>query len=135
LKESISLYKGRLTSICVLGQIKKLKLAFPKLPAGFYEILSERIKAHNFTDERLKDAVNRLIDSYDYPIPTIANIISWDKRVKILSYHELMEHVNKYGENTWEAYKGFTRNGVRFYISKFDMEQFNIKIKNDTIYY
>lgn len=60
-----------------MESIKKIKLAFPDLPAGFYDVLSERIKSKGFSDERLNDAVNHVIDTCKYPKPTVANFISF----------------------------------------------------------
>jgi len=59
----------------------KLKAAFPTLPEEFYDIFLERIKVHDFTDERLNKAIDRVIDTCVYPTPTIANFIQADKDI------------------------------------------------------
>jgi hypothetical protein len=50
---------------------------YPSLSEGFYDILCDRIKAHNFTDYELTMAVNHVIDTCKYPIPLIAEFISF----------------------------------------------------------
>ena len=57
----------------------KIKNAFPTLPVEFYDILCERLKANGFTDERLTNAVNGVIDTCKYPTPTVAHFMSYDE--------------------------------------------------------
>jgi len=81
LQKGISIYKGKLTQQSVLKNIAIIKKAFPLLPLDFYDVFIDRIKANGFTDERLTDAVNHVIDTCPYPTPTIANFISFDKKI------------------------------------------------------
>ena len=76
-----SIYNGELTSHCVLESIKKIRDAFPGLPTGFFNIFQDRLKDHKFCDERLKDAVNYVIDNCQYPNPQIADFITYDKKI------------------------------------------------------
>ena len=73
---SSALYRGELTPLCVIECTKKLKDAFPSLPAGFYDILNDRIIDNNFSDFMLRFAVNMVIDTCKFPTPTIADIIT-----------------------------------------------------------
>jgi len=57
-----------------MGKIHKV---YPSLSEGFYDILCERIKAHNFTDYELTKAVNHVIDTCKYPLPLVAEFISF----------------------------------------------------------
>ena len=84
----ISIYKGNLTARNLVKNIAFIKKAFPVLPIDFYDLLTDRIKANNFSDERLNDAVNNVIDTCVYPQPTIAQFISFDKRIKVYDYSE-----------------------------------------------
>jgi len=43
-------------------------------------------KENNFTDIRLADAVKHVICTCQYPQPTIAQFISFDRRVKVYTY-------------------------------------------------
>ena len=94
-ESSISVYSGQLTAQTIVTEVKKMKAAFPELPAGFYEILSQRVKANKFCDARLTDAVNNLIDNFTYPRPTIADVISYDKRVRLYTYAQVCELVSQ----------------------------------------
>jgi len=55
--------------------MEKIKKAFPSLSGDFYDILCERIKENNFSDKELINAINHVIDTCIYPVPTIANFI------------------------------------------------------------
>jgi hypothetical protein len=75
--------------------VKTLKNAFPALPKGFYDIMIDRMRANGFSDDRMRDAVANVIDTCLYPTPTIANLISWDRRVKLYTYQEVCDMIDK----------------------------------------
>jgi hypothetical protein len=87
-QNEISIYQGELTPIHVLKEIARTKISFPSLPDSFFDILRDRIEDNNFTDQRLTDAVNNVIDNCVYPIPTIANFITFDRRIKLYTYSQ-----------------------------------------------
>jgi len=62
----------------VSNNMAKIKDAFPTLQKGFYDLLCQRLKANEFSDEKLSEAVNHVIDNCNYPNPTIANFINYD---------------------------------------------------------
>lgn len=101
---SISKYQGQLTPSNLATQIKKLQVAFPKQPIEFFDLLVGRIKANNFTDERLTDAVNNVIDNFRYKELNIADIIKYDKREKLITYQQLVKLVSNGQEkmDSWE---------------------------------
>jgi hypothetical protein len=126
---SLSIYRGELSTMTVINEMKRLKYAFPQLPQGFYDILSDRIKANGFSDDRLKDAINNIIDNCIYPVPSIANIISFDKRVKLYTYTEILDLVNQFGASVWNSYKAIeTGSKRRLYASIAEIEKFNLKV-------
>jgi hypothetical protein len=90
---ALSVYKGELTVKEVINQEKRLSSSFPNLPASFYDVLMDRLKENHFNDERLKAAVDNLIDTCIYPVPTIANVISFDKTVKVYTYNQICDFV------------------------------------------
>ena len=98
---SISVYSGKLNTPTYIEGVKKIKAAFPNLPAEFYDILSDRVKAQGFSDERFIDAVNHVIDTCIFPTPTIANFIGYDKKIKLFSYWEM---TNK-EPGSWDYFK------------------------------
>lgn len=87
----ISVYRGELTKGCLIEQSEKIMKAFPKF-AGTISILKERLKANGFTDERLKAAVDHVIDTYTGfgKEPNIADFIQYDKKVKVYTYNEII---------------------------------------------
>ena len=87
----VSVFSGQLTKTAVAENIAKLKTAFPALPPAYFKILSDRIIENNFTDERLRNAINNVIDNCVYPSPTIAQVISYDIKIRTYTYHELMK--------------------------------------------
>lgn len=62
--------------------MEKIKKSFPCLSAQFYDILCERIKDNGFDDKRLTAAVNSVIDSCQYPTPTVAEFIIADEKLR-----------------------------------------------------
>lgn len=79
--DSISIYQGALTAGRTVHNISLIKKAFPSLPKEFYDVLTDRICAHDFSDNRFTDAILHVIDTCHYPTPTIADFISYDKRI------------------------------------------------------
>ncbi len=88
----LSIYKsGKVSAEAFAHGSKKIKDAFPKLPASWFTVLDQMLDEEKFSEERFRDAVNSLIKNCVYPEPTIANIISYDRSVKVYTYRELME--------------------------------------------
>ena len=125
---SISAYSGELKTESVIKAVKDIKSSFPSLPPGFYDIFSERVKANGFSDQRLKDAVSHVIDNCRYPTPTIADFISFDKRIKTYSYREIAEMVHK-GEDVMSNYKAikFKKYPKYVWIHVNDVQEYGIK--------
>ena len=104
-QNEISIYRGELTPIHTLRQITRAKMSFPNLPDQFFDILRERITANGFTDDRFTDAVSNVIDNCHYPTPTIADFISFDKKVKLNSYEDMLKKTNEFGSEIWASYE------------------------------
>lgn len=94
----ISVYQsGKVTPEVLADGIIMLKKAFPKLPLGWYDVLDTMLDEEKFNNIKFKHAVNNLIKTCPYPEPTIANIIGFDKKVKVYNYQELMKlHAESY---------------------------------------
>jgi hypothetical protein len=54
----------------------RIRVAFPAMPEGYAELLMERFRAHGFTEQEIECAVNRVIDKFQYPTPTIGEFLS-----------------------------------------------------------
>lgn len=66
------------------------------------------LNEERFTDQRFIDATNNLIKTCQYPEPTIANILGYDKKIKIYTWGELAKISSDYGPGArkrfWEQY-------------------------------
>ena len=99
----ISLYSGTISTHAVVESVAKIKSAFPMLPPGFYDAFASRIIDNQFCDERLRDAVNFVIDNCIYPTPTIANFISFDRTVKFKTHDEMCKEAMTYPQ-VWQQW-------------------------------
>lgn len=100
----ISLYTDELTTKGIVSNIKRIKLAFPQLESGFYDVLTDMVRDDKFTDQRFKDAVDHVIRTCVYPQPTIAQFLSFDKKLKINSYNDMCKLVEEFGRTIWDDY-------------------------------
>lgn len=94
-------------------------MAFPKMNNGFFDLLAERIAANKFTSKRLYDAVNSLIDNFNYKELNIADIIKFDKKAKLYSYNEVCRMVSK-GEVSFSDFEIREINGECYRVKKTD---------------
>ena len=122
---SLSTYSGELTQESIVKSVAKVKAAFPALPKEFYSVFIERLREKGFTDERLKDAVNNVIDNCQYPTPTLANFLSFDKRVKLYSYSEMCSKVQP-GMSSTEIFDKIKIDGNLFWVRKSDKAAYNL---------
>lgn len=129
----LSTYRGELTTRNIIECVKKIKQAFPSLPPGFYDVLSERITHHKFSDERLRDAVNNAIDNCVYPTPTIAQFVSFDRRIKVLTYDEYIKKIEDNGEWIGKDYKPirFADQERPVWIHVNDIKKYNLQNENN----
>lgn len=101
----LCIYEGELTDQCLVGNVKRIMMAFPSLPEAFYEILQQRVYESKFTDERLTDAVNHVIDTCKYPTPTVAEFLSYNRHIQLYSYYQILDMVNVHGRGIFDEYK------------------------------
>lgn len=117
----ISLYEGgMLTDTCIAISLKRLKEAFPKMQPAFFNLLSERIIANGFSDKRLADAVNNVIDNFEYKELNVSDIIKFDRKVKMHTYTEAAAMVTA-GKATFEDFEKREINGNVLRILKTDL--------------
>jgi hypothetical protein len=102
-ENEISIYNDLLTIKCVAEQSSRIRKAFPSLTEDFYTSFHQEIKRLNFTNNRLIEAVNELIANCEYPMPTLARVLGFDKKVKIYTYDDICDLVSK--GNKWDDYK------------------------------
>lgn len=92
-------------------------VAFPKMENEFFNLLSERVRANKFTTKRLNDAINHLIDNFNYKELNIADIIKFDKKVKLYSYNDVCKMVSK-GEASFTDFAIKEIDGTHYRVKK-----------------
>jgi len=124
----VSIYEGELTTDCVINNIAKLKKAFPALPKEFYDVLADRIKEHNFNNQRLSDSIDSVIDNCVYPTPTIAQFIGYDEKINLYNYHDIIKMNDKTGI-AFKCYRPIKYKDLSkpLYASVEDIERFNLE--------
>lgn len=88
----------------------------------FFNLLSERVVANGFSNERLKDAINHILDNFQYKELVISDIIKFDRKVKLYTYSEVVNMVTK-GSATWPDFEIREINGNHFRVKKADLYQ------------
>jgi len=126
---TVSVYAGELTTKNWIDNVKRLKKTFPGLTEGFYDVLAERLTDNMFSDQRLTDAVKHVIDTCIYPTPTIAQFISFDRRIELLKYEDMLRKTDEMGEWIWKHYKPIQLpdREMKVWIHVDDIKKYNIK--------
>jgi len=124
----VSIYKGELTQLGVLDNVNRIKKSFPVLPIDFYDMFCDRIRDNSFNDDRLRDAVNHVIDTCVYPTPTIAQFISFDKKYRVYSYEEMLKKLDEFGPGAWDFYKSiqFPDREKRIWVHVDDIKKYKL---------
>jgi len=99
----MSVYAGDRTKKGLADAIAKIETAFPGWSAEQSKVLKDRFADNGFSDQRMIDAVNHVIDTCTYPIPSVAEFIRFDKRVKVLTYSEITK-AQYDGTLSWDDY-------------------------------
>ena len=99
-------------------------MAFPKMDKVKLKLLRQRFTENGFNDQRVIDAVNNVIDTYEGwdKMPNIANFIQYDKKVKVYNWAESVE-VGQ--DNLIMVDLGFNRPK---WVAKEDQEKYLIKL-------
>lgn len=106
---------------------KVLTSAFPKLQPAWFNILKTRLSEKGFTRERFRKAVYNLIDTCQYPEPTIAQILNYDLRIETLTYSEILEKEKTYGNSIWNEYELIDIEGKCYYTPKGNRLKYGLK--------
>lgn len=129
----ISVYeKGEVSAEAFAQGCQKIRSAFPDLPNEWYQILNEAIDEESFTDEKFRNAVWNLIKTCVYKKPTIADLLGYDKTIKIYTYNELWKlygdqyHPNAKRDPIYEDYVRIVE-PVMGYVRKIDFN--NVRFK------
>ena len=122
----ISIYQDEIAPAEIIAyETTKIQVAFPKINTAFTAILSERLVANGFTTQRLIDAVSYLIDNFKYQTPSIADIINFDRKVKLYSYNEVVEFVTS-DKGTFDDFYKHWIGETLYWVKKSDAENNNL---------
>lgn len=107
------------------------------LSAEFLAILVQMAKKEGFTNERFVDAVDSAILSCKYKL-TIADVLSYDKRVKLYSYFDVRRVVVSGKGEFDEYFKWGKCNGILYYVKIKEMiempETLRERVRRQIIY-
>jgi hypothetical protein len=124
----LSLYGDELaTAADIASGIGRLRIAFPRTGDDFFNLLAERVVEKDFTGEQLRDAVNRVIDTFKYKELNISDVIQFDRRVKLYSYNEMC-HVIYKESITMDDFEMKKIDGKNYWIRKSDIVNLGIKL-------
>lgn len=132
INNEVSIYKGDLTLDVVVEQNLRIRKAFPQLTSDWFDMLQERLKANNFTNKRLIDAVDHVIDTWTntFTQPHIGHFISFDKKIKTLNDMEMQQLMNKEGQSIYRYYELVKIGEKIVYAHKNDVKEYNLEIYN-----
>lgn len=114
----VSIYLDTLSDVGVAKNMRKLQSAFPKQSKEFFNVLAERLIANGFTDQRLTDAVNNVIDNFQYKELNISDIVQFDKKMRLYNYKEACKLVTKDGYEFGKDLQRITMDDSVFWIMK-----------------
>lgn len=131
-RNELSVYQsGKVTPEILTMCIAEIKKAFPKLSLGWYDVLEQMLDDEGFSDQRLIDATKILIKTCQYPEPTIANIIGYDRMIKVYLYDELLTIAKDYSPNErgifLRCFDTIDFYGELRWAKKEDITRFNLK--------
>lgn len=86
----------------------------------FFNLLSERIIANDFTENRLIDAINHVIDNFAYKELNISDVIRFDRKIKLYTYPEVSDLVTA-GKASFSDFEIREINGKTFRVKKSDL--------------
>ena len=85
-RAEISVYSGNLSGETLTQSTIKIVSAFPQMKPEAIKVLHERFKEKGFSDKRVIDSVNNVIDTCRYPTPMIADFLGYDKSIEFLDH-------------------------------------------------
>ena len=123
----ISIFAGVLTEDHIEKQITLLKNTFPKLKKEWFAILYDFLKEDKFTNERLTAAVRECIRTCVYPEPAMAEILSFDRKIELFYYEDMMKKLSENGIRIWDHYTNIEIDGKSCWCSNSDYDKYKFK--------
>lgn len=122
-EQTLSLYRDPEASHNNIAlAMQRLSVAFPRMGSLFFNLLAERVLSNHFTAARLEDAVNQIIDNFQYKELNISDLLRFDRRVKLYTYNEVSHLVTK-GEVQFSDFELREINGTTYRVKKTDLIQ------------
>lgn len=117
----------------ILEQIKRLYICFPDTNKEIFKELFNRIKANEFTEKRLQDAIDNIIDTHTFKTITVADVISYDKTIDIYSYVDVCNIAYEKGAEIWDNFSKVVIGNDIFYIKNSDVNKiiFNHEVQKE----
>jgi hypothetical protein len=129
----VSVFKGRMTKEAMLYQCLRVKNAFPALNEHFFKELKESFINNGFSDERIEQSVNHVIDTCHYKTPYIALFIDFDIRFKAYSFEQFREMIYKDGGKLYEKYSlvKLPNKEKGYYVKNEDIKRYGLRLFSD----
>jgi hypothetical protein len=89
-------------------------------------MMPDLLKKKKFTNQRLIDAVNVLIENNTYLKITPADILNYDKYLELKTNQQILEKANEFGNTIWNYYDAIDFNGTCMYVQKGKMKELGI---------
>ncbi len=121
--KEVSIYDDALaTPHDVAVGVARLKASFSSIDNGFMEMLAERLSTNKFSANRLKEAIGNVIDTHKWKNTlTIADIIGFDKKIKLYTYNDYAKEVTSYKASDRDFVQHWVE-GTLFFVKKNDCE-------------
>jgi hypothetical protein len=93
----LSLYSDEPPSekILIANECERLRIAFPTIQREFIGVLVQMVLKKGMSKNQLIDSIDNILMNYKYPHPTVADVIGFDKRVKLYTHAEVVADIPK----------------------------------------
>lgn len=120
-------YADKATPNHIATSVMKLAKAFPNMSVDFFNLLAERIDKRGISADRLEYAIDHVLDNFTYQRLTIADIMSLDRKVEIMTYSEMLAECGKRGCSTDEFAPIYIDNNEKpYWVSKVDKIRYKL---------
>ena len=120
---ALSMYDDKKADATAIASLTlKLSAAYPAAYENpmFASVLTDAIIRNGMTEKQLEDAVNHLIDTCPYKTFSIADIVSYDKRVPLMDYGEYCRRIGE-GINRGDDFENVKLDGKCYWVLKADI--------------
>lgn len=108
----MSIYSGELTEKCIAECTMTIKHAFPSTETGFFKVFVPMLKECGFNDEKLLNSVKNVIKTCEYPTPTIAKFLNYDKKINLYTYTDMLKKASE-DRTAFEKHKAVAIEGTK----------------------